>query len=117
LPKREPNSVADILKKLVKTTKLGEHMQHARIWEEWERLAGEDIAANTRPVGIRRGVLRVEATNPVWLHKAGLWRMRLQQRINRLAGDVIVTDVYLVHADDDTWWRRGERVSLRGLPR
>ena len=53
--------------------------------DRWPELVGNDLAAHTEPLGVRRGVLLVEADDPAY-GEALAWNER--QVLARLAGDL-----------------------------
>ncbi|MFA7691908.1 MAG: DUF721 domain-containing protein [Candidatus Hydrogenedentes bacterium] len=99
--KNKPQPIGDILQKMLDTTTLGENLEQAKIWEHWEELTGKHLAAHCKPVNIKEGQLRITVESPVWMHKISYIKWDLIQRINRMAGKEIVSDVYFLLDRDD----------------
>ncbi|MEK6527225.1 MAG: DUF721 domain-containing protein [Nitrospirota bacterium] len=89
------DSVASILKRVVHRhgieTKLFEHSLHRR----WPEIAGDQIAAHTRPDLIRFKKLFLIAENSVWLHQLTFLKPTLIEKINAAAGSPVISDIVL----------------------
>lgn len=96
----KPTRVGDILKRLKKTTPLGEELEQARIWSHWPTLAGKSLCSHGHPKTIKNNILYVEAYSPVWVHKFTYRKWNIIRRINRMAGRELVSDLFVVLAPD-----------------
>jgi predicted nucleic acid-binding Zn ribbon protein len=96
----DPEHLGDLIAKLAKSTKLGQHLDHAIIWNEWEHIVGKALAPHSRPIAVRDGQLRVEAENNVLMHKLAYRKWDMIGRINRLAKKELVHDIFLVLGDE-----------------
>ncbi|MBX3236722.1 MAG: DUF721 domain-containing protein [Nitrospiraceae bacterium] len=67
----------------------------ARLRRSWPELAGEAIAAHTRPDQIRFKKLYIYVQNSVWLQQLTFLKPVLLQKVNTLAGQPLVTDIVL----------------------
>lgn len=90
-----PAEIGDVLRGLIKGSPLGQQLEQARIWEEWETLAGSRLAPHGKPVGIRDGVLRIAAKSPVWMHRYAYQKWRIIERINRMANKELISDCFI----------------------
>ncbi|MBI4400231.1 MAG: DUF721 domain-containing protein [Nitrospirae bacterium] len=72
-------------------TKLLEHQLRRR----WPEIAGEPIAAHTRPDQIRFKKLYLIVDNSVWLQQLTFLKPTLLETINAAAGSQIVSDIVL----------------------
>lgn len=97
--KEEPQSVGDILARLKRSTQVGKQLDQARIWERWPEIAGP-LAGHGQPRTIKDNVLYIEAESTVWMHKFAYHKWDIINRINRLTGNELVDEVFLVLADD-----------------
>ena len=50
----------------------------------WDRVVGKKIAAHTKAVRVRKDILFVEASSPVWAQELSLMKMKLITKINNL---------------------------------
>ncbi len=101
MSKKQVEHISDILARLQKNTALGLNLEQARIWEQWEQLAGEHLAKHCRPHSIKDGQLRIIVESPVWMHKLSYLKWDLLLRINRMAGKELVSDAFFVLAPDE----------------
>lgn len=60
---------------------LGAIFEAGEILDCWPELAGKEIAAKTKPLLIRDGVLLVKTLNSTWSHQLTLLKPRLLQRL------------------------------------
>lgn len=100
-PKGKLQSTGDILDGLIKTTELGHVFKQARIWEEWEDLVGPKLAPYVRPISIKDKVLRVEAVGAVWMHRVVYRKWTLVRRVNRMAKQELINDVFVALGDGE----------------
>ena len=98
---RDPERIGDVLAKMTEGSKLGQHLEHAVIWSDWEHIIGKALVDQTRPIGIKDGQLRVEADNSVLMHKLSYRKWDMIGRINRLAKKELVHDIFFVLAEDE----------------
>lgn len=101
MPPKEPEGIGDILSKLVKKPTLSKAMLQARIWEEWEQLAGPVLSLHGKPHKIKDGMLTIFVDSPVWMNKFAYRKWEIIQRINRLSRRELVSDLFLELAPDE----------------
>lgn len=92
---KDPRGVGEILESLKTSTKLGLHLDEAKIWERWPEIAGDTLMPRGRPLRIKDGCLTIEVESAVWMHKYAYSKKKIIDRINRLTGESLVTDVFL----------------------
>ena len=100
MKKNEPTGVGDILAKLKKSTKLGDQLEKARIWELWPELVGKLMAPHGKPRAIRDNTLIIEAESPVWMHKYAYKKWDILKKINLVARRELISDVFVVLEGD-----------------
>jgi len=96
----DPQSLGELIAKLTTESKLGEHLEHAIIWNEWDHVVGKRLAPQCRPVGVKEGRLRVEVDNSVLMNKLAYRKWDMIGRINRKARKELVHDIFFVLADE-----------------
>jgi predicted nucleic acid-binding Zn ribbon protein len=86
-----PQHVSHALAELISLKGLARVQAHAELQSVWAAVAGEQIAAQTKVLGVRRGVLQVSVSNSALLselvsfHKQSLVKaLRTQQTDLRL---------------------------------
>jgi len=97
----KPKDIADILDTMIQSTKLGDTLEHARIWKQWPEIAGPELGAHGRPRDVRDGQLRVEVDSAVWMHQYALRKFEIIKRVNRFAKKELISDIFLIlHKDE-----------------
>jgi len=95
MAKKDPEVIADILAELKNTTELGKHLEHARIWESWPEIAGAELCGHGSPLGVREQTLFIEVESPVWMHKFAFYKWDILQRVTRLIGPDLISEIYI----------------------
>ncbi|HOQ88555.1 MAG TPA: DUF721 domain-containing protein [Candidatus Hydrogenedentes bacterium] len=96
----KPESLRSILNRMIQTTELGTTLEKARIWNNWRRVAGEDLAECTAPAALENGLLVVFVTDTSWMDLCLYEKWEMIRRINREAGRLIVSDIRFELAPD-----------------
>lgn len=86
-------SVSSILTGLAKRLGLEAKLLEAQLSREWPTIAGEQIAAHTRPDQLRFKKLHLIVENSVWLQQLTFLKPALLTKINQAAGGDIVADI------------------------
>ncbi|MDQ1257610.1 MAG: hypothetical protein QG656_2216 [Candidatus Hydrogenedentes bacterium] len=102
LRKSKPESIGEILAAVKGTTAVGKALDQAIIWERWPELAGPKLAAHGHPTGFRDKTLMVEVSGSVWMNRFAYQKWFIIGRINRLAEQELVSDIFIVLAEDDS---------------
>jgi predicted nucleic acid-binding Zn ribbon protein len=97
----KPEGVGDILAKLMKKPALTKALLQARIWEEWDSIAGKPLCEHGKPQRIKDGLLTVMVESAVWMNKYSYRKWDIIRRINLQAGKELVSDIFLKLATDE----------------
>ena len=97
---KKPKSVGEILAVLTKKSPLGKKLQQARIWEWWPEIAGAHLHEHGRPHSVKDGTLSIEVDSTVWMNKYAYYKWDILKRINRMAGEELVSDIFLMLTPD-----------------
>jgi len=92
--------IGDILGGMIRKTKLGKHLQHAQIWEEWARIVGPKLATRCRPKTVKKMRLDIEADTAVTMHEVSLKKWGIIKRVNTLARKELINDIYVTLLPD-----------------
>lgn len=76
----------EIIDSLLCGSGLSINPEDALIWRVWDETIGLGIAENARPLWIRKGRLRVEVSDPIWLQELGMDERNIRDRLNRRLG-------------------------------
>jgi len=100
--RQSPESVGKILDNLKRTTKLGKQLEQAQIWERWPEIAGERCCTHGQPQRIKDGTLHIAADSAVWMHRFAYIKWDIIKRVNRMAGQELISDIFLELASDES---------------
>lgn len=93
MERREPQSVAEVLRNLLEETSLQGRMDELRAAASWPRVVGAEIAgATSRPL-VKNGVMSVGVPNASLRHELHMNRSRLREILNKNAGKEIITEI------------------------
>jgi len=104
-----PASVGDILKALVRKTPLGQQLQQAQIWDKWEEIAGEKLAAHGRPHSIKGKTLMIEVDSSVWMNFFSYNKWEILKRINQGRKRELVSDIFILLTPEAERQMEGEK--------
>ena len=79
-------SIKDIISSLLSDPSLPFNPADARIWEIWDEAVGPGIAGHARPSWIRKGLLRVEVSDPIWLQELEFLSGDIREKLNERLG-------------------------------
>jgi hypothetical protein len=85
----------DLVDKLLKGLGLDERLQQYRALIIWEEVVGPQIAARTRPIRIREGVLEINVDQPTWRQQLQLMKPKILAQLNAELGKATIKDLYL----------------------
>lgn len=105
---RDPQPLGSVLAKLVAERGWQRPASEARLFGEWERVVGADVAAHCRPTKLERTELTIEAESTAWATQLRLLARSLLKQIARELGHNVVTKLH-VHGPAAPSWRRGPR--------
>lgn len=85
----------ELVNKLLKGFGLDERLQQYRALIIWDEVVGPQIAARTRPIRIREGVLEVNVDQPTWRQQLQLMKPKILAQLNAELGKATIKDLYL----------------------
>ena len=92
---RQAAKAGDLVDKLLTGLGLDERLHQYRALVIWEDVVGPQIAARTRPVRIREGVLEVNVDQPTWMQQLQLMKPKILAQLNGELGKGTLKDIYL----------------------
>ncbi len=85
----------DLVEKMLKGFGLDERLQQYRALIIWEEVVGPQIAARTRPIRIREGILEVNVDQPTWMQQLQLMKPKILAQLNAQLGKATIKDLFL----------------------
>jgi hypothetical protein len=74
----------------------------SRFFSFWMKAAGESLAAHSRPVDVRNGIVYVEATHPGWIQLLQMEQNRILETIRRTFPELGISGIAFKLAKDDS---------------
>lgn len=109
---RDPQPFGAVLSQLMRARGWERPAAEARLFGDWERVVGADVADHCRPVKLEDGVLTIEAKSTTWATQLRLLAASLLKKIAAEVGHNVVTRLN-VHGPAAPSWNRGPR-RIRG---
>jgi predicted nucleic acid-binding Zn ribbon protein len=78
-----PISVAELLKKFLDKSGIGEQIEAASVVPEWAERVGPAIAAVTTPMRVSQGTLIVGVRSSAWMNELKMMEREIISRINQ----------------------------------
>jgi predicted nucleic acid-binding Zn ribbon protein len=97
--KNDPAGIGQILESMKAKTRLGKQLRQAQIWERWPELAGQYLCGHGHPLTVKDKTLHIEAYSAVWMHKFAYHKWDIIKRINAMAGQELVSDIFILLGD------------------
>jgi hypothetical protein len=82
----KPEMLGEILGKILKKRNIPHTPTDRRLLDVWRRAVGPQIAAQTHPDTLKRGVLFVRVSAPVWMHQLQFMKEEILERVKELSG-------------------------------
>lgn len=95
MPKKEIESIGDVLAGLTHRGELAVRLRHALIWKHWDSIAGAELARFGAPLGVRDGTLYVEVAGPVWMHRYAYAKQSILDQIAAVTSGNDVEDLFI----------------------
>ncbi|WP_432982639.1 DUF721 domain-containing protein [Dactylosporangium sp. CA-233914] len=109
---RDPQLFGNVLERLVKQRGWARPKAEARIFGEWDKVVGADIAAHSRPLKLEDGELTIEAESTAWATQLRMLAARMLAGIAREVGHNVVKRLH-IHGPSTPSWSSGPR-RIRG---
>lgn len=89
------DSVSSVLEGLVRRLGFESMLLESRLRRNWVSIVGEPMASNTWPDQIRYKKLYLLVHNSVWLHQLTFLKPTLIEKLNKVVGSELITDIVL----------------------
>ena len=109
---RDPQPLGRLVRRMVAERGWDRQTAEARVIGDWESLVGPEIAAKSKPVGLRDGELTLQAESTAWATQLRLLSGKLLGLLSAEVGPNVVRKIR-VHGPATPNWKRGP-LSVRG---
>lgn len=94
MKKDDPSSLGAVLKEILgRRNNMQSIGKELRIWEEWDRAVGPEIAKNARPQQFRSGVLLIETSHALWATELQYRGESIRQKLNECLGKDYIREI------------------------
>ncbi|WP_084145093.1 DciA family protein [Amycolatopsis jejuensis] len=105
---RDPQPLGRLVSRLISDSGWQDTMTNARVFGQWARLVGEDVAEHAQPVTLKDGELTVRATSTAWATQLRLLQGKLLAKIAAGVGHGVVKRMR-IQGPTAPSWRKGPR--------
>ncbi len=105
---RDPQPLGQLVSRLMRDRGWNESVTSARVFAQWARLVGEDVAEHAQPVALKDGELTVRASSTAWATQLRLLQGKLLAKIAAGVGNGVVKRMR-IQGPTAPSWRKGPR--------
>ncbi|VVJ23502.1 Zn-ribbon-containing [Amycolatopsis camponoti] len=105
---RDPQPLGRLVSRMVAERGWNESVTTARVFAQWGRLVGEDVAEHAQPVALKDGELTVRASSTAWATQLRLLQGKLLAKIAAGVGNGVVKRMR-IQGPTAPSWRKGPR--------
>jgi predicted nucleic acid-binding Zn ribbon protein len=113
-PDRDPQLIGSLLPDYVAERGWDRPLAEGRVFAEWPRLVGQDVAAHCAPQTLAGGELRVSAESTAWATQLRLLSSTLLARLVAELGPEVVTKLVITGPTTPSWKHGAWTVRGRG---
>ena len=85
--------IGNVLDVVLKNIRRSSNQEMLQIWDLWEDIAGDAVAANARPAAFKGKVLLVHVSSSPWIHQLQFLKKELIAKCNEAAGQDLVEEI------------------------
>lgn len=111
-PERDPQLIGSVLAGYTAEQGWDRPLAEARVFAEWDKLVGPDVAAHCAPVALHGGELRIVAESTAWATQLRLLAATVLARLVAELGPDVVTKLAITGPTGPSWKHGGR--SVRG---
>jgi len=91
--------LSDIISGIIKNQGWESKVREHRVFPIWDEVVGDEIAKNSAPNRIDRGLLVVVTKNPTWTQQLTMMKKKIINKINEALDDEIVKDIRFIQGE------------------
>lgn len=85
--------ISNILDKALKGYRPKPDMEMTRIWDNWSKSVGNEVAKNAKPAAFKDGILIVNVSSSVWIQHLKFLENNIISNINQLVKKELVKKI------------------------
>jgi predicted nucleic acid-binding Zn ribbon protein len=111
---RDPQPLGRIASRIAVERGWNAQLSHGRVFGQWARIVGEDVAEHAEPVTLKDGELTVRASSTAWATQLRLLQGQLLAKIAAGVGHGVVKRMRIQGPTAPSWRKGYRHVSGRG---
>ncbi|HKS48784.1 MAG TPA: DciA family protein [Amycolatopsis sp.] len=105
---RDPQPLGRLMSRMANERGWADRLNGGRVFGQWARLVGEEVAEHAQPVALKDGELTVQASSTAWATQLRLLQGQLLTKIAAGVGHGVVRRMR-IHGPAAPSWRKGTR--------
>jgi predicted nucleic acid-binding Zn ribbon protein len=105
---RDPQPLGRLIAGLTRERGWSDRLNNGRVFGQWARLVGDEVAEHAQPIALKDGELTVQATSTAWATQLRLLQRQLLAKIAAGVGHGVVKRMR-IHGPAAPSWRKGAR--------
>ena len=85
--------LSEVLREYIRVMRFARKLKEVDVVQSWQELLGKTISRYTRNIYFSKGILFVEISSPVVKNELIMIREEIRSRLNKQAGEEIVTKI------------------------
>nr|WP_019810995.1 DciA family protein [Saccharomonospora halophila] len=111
---RDPQPLGRLVSRMASQLGWNQRLADGRVFGQWARLVGEEVAEHAQPVSLNDGELTVRASSTAWATQLRLLQRQLLARIAAGVGHGVVTKMRIQGPTAPSWRKGPRHISGRG---
>lgn len=87
------SSVSEIIPRVIKSMGLKKKAEQVQVMLDWNEIVSSPISEKTKPVEVKRGVLKVLVESSAWMNELQLMKAELIEKIEHRFGKNKIRDI------------------------
>ncbi len=90
---KDVEHIGGIIGKVMETYRRQPERELTRIWDLWDDIVGQVVAAHTRPEAFKGKLLLVNVSSSTWIHHLQFVKNDIIEKINASFGKTVVDEI------------------------
>ena len=85
--------IGSIISDVLKTYRRESDAELVKVWQVWDEIVGDVIAANARPAAFKGKILLVHVSSSTWIHELQFLKKEMIAKLNDTFGKASIDDL------------------------
>ena len=91
--KRVDFNIDGVLRDALRKMQVHVRLREAAVWRVWDRVVGETVAQQAQPASVRRGILFVTCSSPVWMQQLQFMKGVILEKLKQHLEKKVIKDI------------------------